>query len=68
VYLLNEGTDAWRPVRAERLRGDIYRISEQPYDEEQERWQFPPGSVVRVRETTFDGGRSGLVACEQVPL
>ena len=42
VYLLNEGTDVWRPVRAEPVSGDVYRIAEQAYDAEDECWQFPP--------------------------
>jgi hypothetical protein len=45
VYLLNEGTDAWAPVKAERVGPDAFRLlPPQPRDEE---WQFPPGSIVR---------------------
>lgn len=46
VGLLDEGVDVWRPVRAERLRGNVYRIADQPYDREVESWQFEPGDHV----------------------
>jgi hypothetical protein len=46
VGLLNEGIDVWRPVKAEHLGGNVYRIVGQPYDREIESWQFEPGDVV----------------------
>jgi hypothetical protein len=46
VRLLDEGVDVWRPVQAVRLRGSIYRILDQPYDRETERWEFAPGAEV----------------------
>jgi hypothetical protein len=46
VSLLNEGVDVWRPVQAERLRYDVYRIADQHYDDNIETWQFTPGDVV----------------------
>ncbi len=46
VYLLDESVDVWRPVRAEHLGGDLYRIVSQPYDPEIESWQFEPGDSV----------------------
>ena len=53
VPLLDEGTDVWRPVAAEHIKDDIYRIvGEIPADE---RWQFVPGQVVRVRQQTLSG-------------
>lgn len=42
VSLLDEGVEVWRPVRAQHLHDDIYRIVEQPYDRETETWQFEP--------------------------
>jgi hypothetical protein len=47
VALLDEGVDVWRPVQAEHLHDDNYRIVVQPYDREHESWQFGPGDVVR---------------------
>ena len=46
VSLLDEGVEVWRPVIAERLDRDVYRIVEQLYDGETERWQFEPGDAV----------------------
>ena len=61
VALQNEGTDCWRPVSATRV-GDLYRIdANQTYDQEDEQWQFPPGSVVRC-EMKEVSGNSELVA------
>lgn len=47
VALLNEGTDVWRPVLAEQLAGDRYRIVGQNDDPDDEQWEFETGSVVR---------------------
>ncbi len=46
VALVDEGVDVWRPVRAEHLGGNVYRIVSQPYDREIESWQFEPGEDV----------------------
>lgn len=46
VKLVGEGVDVWRPVRAKHLRDDIYVIANQPYDLQDETWQFGPGSSV----------------------
>jgi hypothetical protein len=63
VALLDEGIDVWRPVEAERLSPDIYRIVDQGYDPDIERWEFEPGTVVRCRTEKRDG-RQILVATE----
>lgn len=61
VYLPDEATDTWRPVWADRLTDDTYRIvGEVPSDE---MWEFPPGAVVRCRTQRFYEG-SGLCAYE----
>jgi hypothetical protein len=46
VKLLDEGVDVWRPVRAEHIQGNVYKIVDQPYDREDESWQFEPGDEV----------------------
>ena len=46
VSLLDERVEVWRPVEAERLQDDVYRIADQPYDREVETWQFGPGEEV----------------------
>jgi len=60
VRLLNEGTDAWRPVRAIRQREDIYCIIGPM--EEDEQWQFPPGSMVRRKPKIMSNGKQEMVA------
>jgi hypothetical protein len=63
VSLLNEGTDCWRPVKAESLAEGLFRITDsQPEDEQ---WEFQPGQVVRCRERAFQDGE-GLVAFESI--
>jgi len=46
VRLLHEGVEVWRPVQADHLYDDVYRITDQPYDREVETWQFEPGNDV----------------------
>jgi len=57
VRLLDEVVDVWRPVLAEHLRGDVYRIVDQPYDREVEAWQFEPGTVVVCQLIDWSDGR-----------
>ena len=47
VRLLDEGTDVWRPVGAERMGETTYRLADDaiPADE---RWSFQPGDIVVV--------------------
>jgi hypothetical protein len=49
IKLLDEGTDVARPVECADLGNGLYRILATPgYDPEDERWEFPPGSIVRI--------------------
>jgi hypothetical protein len=63
VYLLDEGTDVWRPVVAESLSTGLYRLIG-PVSAD-EHWEFQPGDVVRCTERTFADGTRGLVAVER---
>jgi hypothetical protein len=56
VYLPNEATDCWRPVLAEHLEGDRFRIITAPPPEEV--WEFQKGDVVHCerRRLSGDGG------------
>jgi len=57
VSLLDEQVDVWRPVQAEHLRENVYKIVEQPYDEEDETWQFEPGDEVVCELIESSDGR-----------
>ena len=56
VYLLDEGTDVWRPVEAEQIAGDRYRITGTNLDPDDERWQFQTGDIVRCERRKLSGG------------
>jgi hypothetical protein len=59
IPLLNEGTDCWRPIEAEQIGIDTYRIvAFKPEDEE---WPFASGHVVRCKSHRFLDGSEGLV-------
>jgi hypothetical protein len=60
VQLPDELVDVWRPVRAERLDDDRYRIVDQDYDPDVERWQFEPGD--RVVCELVDSGDGPILA------
>jgi len=66
VSLLDEGVDVWRPVKAEALEANIYRIAIQPYDREVESWQFEPGDVVSCELIESSEGRI-LAATRKAP-
>ena len=63
IYLVDEGTDVWRPVDAEHLSDNRYRIVTPNANPEDEHWQFQTGTVVRCEWRTLSGGRQ-LVAVE----
>jgi hypothetical protein len=60
VYLPDELVEVWRPVLAERVEGNQFRIVSQPYDPADEPWQFMPGDIVtcEVRDMV-EGTRLG---------
>jgi hypothetical protein len=49
VSLLDEGVDVWRPVSAEQVGEDTYRIIGEAPDPDDEKWEFLPGQLVRCR-------------------
>jgi hypothetical protein len=64
VALLDEDVDVWRPVAAEHLEGDLYRLLDET--PEGEVWEFATGDVVRCRMRRFSGRpEDALVACEK---
>jgi hypothetical protein len=59
VRLLNEEVDVWRPVTAEALGGERYRIISENTDPEDEKWEFETGNVVHcVEKKLMDGTKS----------
>lgn len=60
--LKEEGSPTIRPVDAEPLEGDIYRILSSQVDDT-ELWEFPSGSLVKCRIETWNLGEV-LVARE----
>jgi len=57
VSLVDEGVDVWRPVLAEHLRDNVYRIIDQPYDREIESWQFGLGDEIVCELVDSSDGR-----------
>ena len=60
IRLLDEAVPVWRPVDAEHVGGDQYRVLGQiPEDEV---WELQPGDVVRCRLESFADSQTGLTA------
>ena len=57
VSLLGERVDVWRPVQAEHLSGNAYRIVAQTYDREIEAWEFEPGDSGVCEHIELSNGR-----------
>jgi len=58
VYLLQEGTDVWRPTEAVPIGDGLFKILPTPdYDPEDEIWKFSPGSSVRCETRQDDSGQ-----------
>ena len=71
IYLLNEGTDVWRPVKAFQVKENIYKISSVNTDPEDEIWQFNKGDFVRCEFKPLsekDNYQDKLVAVEKIEL
>jgi hypothetical protein len=67
VELLDEGTRCIRPTLAHpRDDGSYQLMATANYDPEAERWQFPPGAVVRCSREIWSSGEV-LVARVRAP-
>lgn len=62
VALLNEGTSVWRPVKAHHILDNIYLITGQNSNPDDEHWEFSCGDKVHCYPKTFSDGSVGLVA------
>lgn len=56
VALLNEGVPVWKPIRAEHIGEARYRIVEQNYNRDIERWEFQPGDEVECEPVKTEDG------------
>ena len=66
IDLRDEDTHVWRPVDAESVADDIYRIVSLNEHPDDETWQFQTGDLVRCVRKDMTDGISGLVAIERV--
>lgn len=66
VYLLEEGTDVWRPVQAEKLGYNTFRILSNNPDPEDEKWQFKTGDIVKCEMRMLSNSNKCLVAIEKI--
>jgi hypothetical protein len=64
LNLVGEGLACLRPVQAEHMGKDFYRIVEQV--PEGEAWEFQPGQIVRCQKKNLSSGKA-LVAIEEAP-
>lgn len=68
VALLDEGVNVWRPVPARRISGDLYELLRpDDYDADDEKWQFPPGSIVRCAPRMTSSGTILAAVSEATP-
>lgn len=61
--LLDEDVEVWRPVQAQRIAKDVYKVTGEVPEDEQ--WLFLPGSKVRCADQRLSGGWN-IVAVEKV--
>jgi hypothetical protein len=65
VRLLNEGTKVLKPVEAIETGSNTFVIGGHDiYDPNDETWEFPPGTVVKVKEQV-NNGELLLIAIEK---
>ncbi len=66
IKLLDEDIDVWRPVNAEAVSLDIYKILDCNNETiANENWEFKPGDLVRCSPKILDGEKV-KVATERV--
>lgn len=63
VYLLNEGTDVWRPVKARKISQYVYQIIGIDDEHSDEQWEFTEGSLVDCVEKTLSGRFGEVEKC-----
>ena len=73
ILLLDEGIDVWRPVEAEKLGENTYKIIEddqKAFNNSLEEWEFKMNDIVKCEYKTLTKGRDEkyniLVAVEKL--
>ncbi len=66
IELEDEGVRVWRPVHAERLSADRYRIVTVNDSPDTERWTFATGEIVTCSNRPLAGGEMRLVAAKRL--
>ncbi len=68
VKLLEEGTECWRPVDANRTPGAIFEIISKNPSPDDQQWEFNVGQFVRCEKQRLSGEVSGFhwVAVQEV--
>jgi hypothetical protein len=56
VFLLDEGIEVWRPVKAVKLKDNTYLILSNQTVPRDEIWEFQPGNTVVVEQKLFQSG------------
>jgi len=64
VELLEEETPCWRPVEADFVGNELYRIT--GVKRQDEVWAFSIGDVVKCKMKTFQADDPKLVAIEKI--
>ena len=65
IKLFEEGIEVYRPVPALQIEENIYEVRGfEIYDEDDEVWEFPPGTHVLVEKHNLDN-ENVLVAIKQ---
>jgi hypothetical protein len=62
IRLLDEGTEVFRPTSAEPLGQGVFKVlPTSNYNPQDEKWEFPPGSLVECEKRKLEGDEA-LVA------
>lgn len=65
VFLLDEGVEVWRPVKALKLKDNTYLILSNQIVPRDEEWEFEPGTTVIAEEKSFQSGVSHKTAIKK---
>ena len=68
IPLFDEKLEVYRPVEAEHIKVNIYKILSTNSSLDDEIWQFSYGDYVRCEECIFSSGQSHLIAVEKTDI